>query len=205
MTRPVRPVRRAAPMAMLLALLLALTMSGCSGDDEPTASASSTPDTASPAKVHHVATTVTLGRLTGKIRPRNAKALKKRIGHVVDRWFDAAFVAGRYPRNDFHDAFPGFTSGARAEARHDRRLMSNQDIGRRISSVTDTQRRVRLDVLSVRRVAVALTARVVLEFRTDGKLHRRIRVAGRLYLTRDARQKSGWSVFGYDITKGGTR
>lgn len=183
-------------------LALALTASACSSgddEDEPSTAGSSAPSSsAAPA----VRTRATFGAVTGRLAAKERPHLKQSVTRAVDDWFDAAFVEGEYPRNDFHDAFPGFTTGAKAEARRDRMLMSNQDIGRRIDAVQVSRRRLRIDVLAVRRKPVAVTARFGLDFATTGKVRKHLQVKGRLFLTRNA---SGWRIFGYDVTKGGTR
>jgi hypothetical protein len=121
------------------------------------------------------------------------------VTKVVQRWFNAAYVAGEYPRKDFADAFPGFTRAAGDEARRDRKLMSNADIGARISDVTPTRSRVWIDVLSPNKRAVGVTARFELRFRTEGDLTRKVVVRGRLLMTRH--QGSGWRIFAYDVSK----
>ncbi|HEY0949304.1 hypothetical protein [Nocardioides sp.] len=189
---------RRAYAAALAALALALCLGACSGggDDEPEppgAAPSGAPST--PA----VRTEVTIGEITGAL-PRDARRrLAKHVGEVVDGWVQAAYLGGRYPRRDFSDSWPGFTAGAKDEAHRDKRLMSNQDIGERIDGVEARRSQVRVDVLAVRRHAVGVTARVVLRFRTTGKVERDVRVQGRLYLTPTGH---GWRVFGYDMTKG---
>ena len=64
-------------------------------------------------------------------RPR-AEQVVPEVAAVVDGWMDAAYVAGEYPRDDFADAFPGFTQGAAALATEDADLMTNADRGARI-------------------------------------------------------------------------
>jgi hypothetical protein len=80
--------------------------------------------------------------------------------------------------------------------------MSNADVGERIEGVEAKRRRVAVDVLAVKQRPVAVTARVLLGFRTTGDVERTVRVQGRLYLTRGG---DGWRVFGYDMTKGSDR
>ena len=121
------------------------------------------------------------------------------VAHAVDAWFDAAYVGGDYPRDDFADAWPGFTTGAQAEAQGDKALMSNQDIGADIAGVEATARKVTVDVLAVKGKPSGATARFVLKFRTDGDVQRKVEVRGRLFLTPEA---DGWHIFGYDVTKG---
>jgi len=193
-----RPTTRAAGTAATL-LVLALVAGGCQDDAEPSAdpTPSASTSVAPPAK-----TAVTYGRVTGKLPTADRKRLAAKVGAVVDGWMDAAYVGGDYPRRGFSDAWPGFTPGARDEARHDRALMSNADIGRRVDTVDATRRRVRIDALAVRKRPVGVTAHVLLDFATTGKVKRKVRVQGRLYLTH---RDGGWRVFGYDVTKGGAR
>ncbi len=196
---PLAPARALGLALSLLSLTLGLTLSACSGsDDEPDqpgagASTSAVPTT--PA----VETVVEVGRVTGRL-PKDARdRVVGEVAAVVDGWTQAAYLGGDYPRRDFSDSWPGFTTGAQEEARRDRALMSNEDIGERIDGVQLRRSRVRVDVLAVRQHAVGVTARVLLGFRTTGELERVVRVEGRLYLTHTER---GWRVFGYDVTKG---
>lgn len=201
MTNPRRPVVGRAPMLASIAVALALATGACSGDGSdksgPTEPSSSGPTSAPP-----VQTSARLGTITGHLAGKQRKPLKNGVTVAVDRWFDHAFVAGHYPRGDFHDAFAGFTAGARNEAVRDRRLMSNADIGRRIDAVDANRRRLHIDVLAVHGKPVGVTARFALVFTTSGRVHKRFRVQGSLFLTHTHRH---WRVFGYDVTKGGIR
>lgn len=193
--------RRGASWMLALALASTVALSSCSGDDDPGSPAGSpAPSSASTHGVEKVATKATIHRVTGKLGHRQRRVLKKKVAHVVDRWLDAAYVDGKYPRGSFADAFPGFTPGAAADARHDRTLMSNAAIGRKVNGVEAHNRRLRIDVLAVRRRAVGVTARFVLDFDTTGRLARSERVKGLLYMT--WHQHHGWKVFGYDVTRG---
>lgn len=192
--------RATGPVSLLL--LLALAVGGCSGDDEqgtPDAqpsSASSAPSEKAPPEVH---TKVSVGHVPGRLSAEAGRRAARNVGKVVDRWFDAAYVGGRYPRRDFRDSFPGFTPGAAASAHRDRALMSNQPLGPRIDEVRATQRLVWVDVLPAGGRAAAATARFRLAFTTTGKAERSVVVRGRLFLTPGPR---GWKVFGYDVAKG---
>ncbi len=193
-------VRRAYVAALAaLALTLGLTLGACSGGDDEPDDPGAAPSSAGAPAAPAVETVVAFGRVTGTL-PREARTrLADQVVAVVDGWTEAAYLGGDYPRRDFSDSWPGFTTGAQQEAHHDRALMSNEDIGDRIDGVEARRSRVRLDVLAVRKHAVGVTARVLLGFRTTGDLERDVRVAGRLYLTHTER---GWRVFGYDVTKG---
>jgi hypothetical protein len=189
---------RAAAVATALGVTIAL--GGCSaGDDEPGAE----PDGGSTASADageapEVETQVSVGEVTGKLDRARRERLSADVRSVVDGWLDAAYVAGDYPRTDFDDAWPGFTSGARAEAERDADLMSNRDLGADIDGVEPVGRAVRIDVLAVKGTPVGVTAHVILKFATTGETSERVKVAGRLYLTKGGQ---GWQVFGYDVTK----
>jgi len=153
-----------------------------------------TPTPASP----EMRTSASLGRVTGRLAARKRKRLVPDISEVVDRWLDAAYVGGDYPRATFKDSFPGFTRGATRSARTDKALLSNADIGPRITGVTVTRRTVRVDLLAVEGRARAATVRVRLGFTTSG-VRREFRVTGRVFLSQhDGR----WKIFGYDVAKG---
>jgi hypothetical protein len=191
--------RLLAPAVLLLAVGLS---AGCTSDGDSGRPAARTPTTSAStpsATPKPVRTRVSVVNVAGRL-PRDARQrVQRHVGRVVDGWFDAAYVGGRYPRRDFSDAYPGFTSGARAQAHRDRALMSNQPLGARISGVTATRRWVFLDVLAPRRHAAAVTARVRLAYRTEGRVERDVEVRGRLFLTPGPH---GWQVFGYDVAKG---
>ena len=57
-------------------------------------------------------TRVEVGEVAGKLAKGPARDVAADVAEVVDRWLDAAYVGGDYPRSDFGDAFPGFTKGA---------------------------------------------------------------------------------------------
>ena len=205
--------RRASPSgtrllgSLLTAALLVGALGGC-GDEPadrpaaaptsaPTAAASPTTATEVPG-VPAVRTKVRTGRVTGRLTARRRTRLVHHVAAVTDRWFDAAYVTGDYPRTNFARAFPGFTTGATRTAHRDRDLMTNADLGKRIDEVKVKRRTVTVDLLAVGGRARAATARVHLAFTTSG-VERRVRVTGRLFLT----QRNGrWRVFGYDVAKG---
>lgn len=190
-------VRRAAGAAV--ALVLALATAACSGDSDGAPTEPTAASTYGATEVRRIETQVTWGRVTGKL-PRDVRErVGRQVRELVEGWERAAYLGGDYPRRHFARAWPGFTRGAQEQARHDRALMSNEDIGGRIDGVRERHSRVRIDALAVKRHPVGITAHVLLAFRTTGKVRRDVRVQGRLYLTR----KDGhWRVFGYDVTKG---
>ena len=180
-------------------LVLALAAGGCSsGDSDDDASApSSTPATeqAAPPEVKIRARVATVA---GELPRQRRRAVARDVGRVVDRWFEAAYLGGDYPRTSFRDAWPGFTAGARDLARRDRKLTSNAALGTRTDDVRAIAKDVRIDVFSPKRKPAGATARFRLVFRTAGDAERRVRVSGRLVLTR---VKGTWRVFGFDVQR----
>jgi hypothetical protein len=196
-TRPSRAAR-----AVAAAACLALSVSACSGDtSDPSADpgdratgASEGTDAPSPLE-----TTATLGKITGKLPKGKRSKVRRQVARAVDAWFDAAYVGGDYPRNDFAASWPGFTTGAKARAKADKADLSNQDIGPQVDAVEAVTRKVAVDVLAVKGHPAGATARFVLRFRTQGEVQRKVEVRGRLFLTPG---HDGWRIFGYDVTKG---
>ena len=157
-TPPSRAVRRSHALAeagVLLVLALAVTLAACSGDSSDPSAGPGDPGTsegagATDAPAPPVETEAAMGRVTGQLPQEKRSKVRDQVAHAVDAWFDAAYVGGDYPRDDFADAWPGFTTGAQAEAQGDKALMSNQDIGADIAGVEATARKVTVDVLAVK-------------------------------------------------------
>jgi hypothetical protein len=194
------PRRRVAGLVTTLLVLVAASTS-CSGGDDKTEAPAPSPSASrsSSAPPREVTTQVSLERVPGHLPGEVRQRVRRQIGDLVDRWFDAAYIGGRYPRNDFHDAFPGFTVSARAQAHHDKALMTNQPLAKRIDGVRATQRLVWIDVLPAGGRAAGATARFRLEYTTTGDVRKSVAVRGRLFLTPGP---DGWKVFGYDVAKG---
>ncbi len=192
-----RPALAAASMLLCLSLGATACSDESSGGDD---TSSQPPLPSGEPSKFQIETTTTFGQVVGRLPSKDRKRLSAAITPVVQRWFNAAYVGGDYPRNNFRDAFPGFTAGARAAARRDLDLMSNDGIGDRISGVTPKTSQIWLDVLAVGRHAAAVTARFHLGFKTQGDLERRIGVHGRVLLTR---AKTGWRIFAYHVAKNG--
>ena len=83
-----------------------MTRAGPEGAPADGGSSATDPDAPPP-----LATKATLGRVTGKLPKAKQSKVRKQVARAVDAWFDAAYVAGDYPRNDFANAWPGFTTG----------------------------------------------------------------------------------------------
>lgn len=200
-----RSVLRPRPGTRLLApavaLLVGLAAGGCS-DTEPSPSGETGPELSEPsaAPTLEIEPVTTLGRVTGKLPRKDAKAVEDRVSRIAVRWLTDAYVGGSYPRKTFNNSFADFNRGARAAARDDLRVMSNADIGNGVESVTPTKMDIEVDLLAVGKHAVGSTAHVFTTFRTEGSKRDRYRVSGRLLLTKD---EGRWTVFGYHVSKGG--
>ena len=140
-----------------------------------------------------------LGKVSGRMKPKAAKAVVARVAPVVDGWFEAAFLAGDYPRANFGRSFPGFTRGAADDAQRDASLMTNKDIGSDVESVIAQAKLVEVDLLAADRRAAGATARFTLVFKTAGDYAKQVSVKGQLFLTKGNEGK--WRVFGYKVTR----
>ena len=200
-----RPATCRTPWARTCAsLALALSLSACNAAPEPDAVAPATygaPDSVTLTS-NAVDTETRIHRVYGRLPGARRKAVRRDIGRVVDRWWEAAYLGGTYPRDSFPDAFPGFTRGAAREARTDKALLTNATGGARVESVTPRRRTVTIDVMAVGGQARSVTARFLLRFSTTGDEAGVTVVRGRLFLTR---RNGPWRIFGYDVAKGDRR
>lgn len=201
MTRTSRTRRSVA----VVVALGALSVAGCSDGDEPSPETAPTESPTvelsepSDAPTLEVEPVTRSGSIVGRLPKQDRGRVERAVSDRAVRFLNAAYLAGDYPRADFRDAYPGFTGGAAKLARRDRALLTNQPIGQRIDEVTPTAIAVKVDLLAVNKHAVASTAHVELAFRTAGKVSKRVRVQGRLLLTK----KDGrWKIFAYDLSKG---
>lgn len=200
-----RPLAAVLPALVSGLLVVALT-TACSVDDAPggaspaeTAAPMETATQAAPETAPPLVTSARVVQVVGRMPKKRRNAVRRDVTKVVNGWWRAAYLDGSYPRTSFRASYPGFSRGAKQRARRDERLMSNADIGASIDSVESTRRRVLLDVLAIRGRPTSVTARIDLRFRTTGQDGQRVKVKGRLFLTR---QHGSWQVFGYDVTKG---
>jgi hypothetical protein len=189
---------------------LALAAGGCGGSSSsspqaapPSSPVASPTDGGSPP----MATRVTLGKVSGTIRKPYRKAFRKhrkpletQIRTAVDGWFDGGFLGVGYPADSFPRAFDTFTGRAAADARRQKRLMTNWKWRHDIDGVTTTKRKVTLDVFAPKGRPAGVTARIKLGFTTTGHKKKKVTVTGRLFLTRNPR--GHWRIFGYDVSKG---
>ena len=181
-------------------LVLSLPLTACQSASEPSAAPErlSQGDDQVRLAAHPVETHTKIHRVFGRLPEPRRRAVRRQVGEVVDRWWDAAYLGGTYPRGSFPSAFPGFTASAEKRARADKALMTNRALGPQVDSVTARHRQVSLDILSTGRRARAVTAHVVLRFDTEGAKAGTIVVRGRLFLTH---KRGAWRIFGYDVAK----
>jgi hypothetical protein len=198
---------RIAAAAGLVAL--ALASGGCSSSGSSSPAAAPTTGGSQAGGVRPVASTVVLGKVAGTIRKKSWKVftqhrkhLLTRVGQAVDTWLDGGFVGVDYPRHSFGTAFAAFTTPAKHDARHQRRLMTNWHLRKRIDGVRVKKRKVSVDVLAPRGRPAGATAHVNLVFKTTGQAEKRVTVRGRLFLAPDP--QGTWRIFGYDVSKGAT-
>ena len=138
--------------------------------------------------------------MTGKLPKEKRSKVRKQVAHAVDAWFDAAYLGGDYPRNDFADVVARLHRRRRRPTpRATRRLMSNQDIGADIDGVEATDRKVTVDVLAVKGHPAGPRRTSCSSSTPAATSSARSRSAARLFLTPG---DDGWQVFGYDVTKG---
>lgn len=192
---------RSRRFAAVLATLAVLAVTGCSGDEEPAPSSETTESMGEPSEAPtlQIAPVTESGETVGRLPRKDRNRVEQAVSRAAVRYLEAAYVAGNYPRARFNGSFEGFTPGAAAAARRDRDLLTNRKIGKRVDSVTATGLRVEVDLLAVRKRAVAATAHIRLGFRTTGRFERRVRVQGELRLTKS---DGAWKIFAYDLTKG---
>lgn len=194
--------RRCAGLA--LAVLLALTGTACTSDSDASASPErlSRNDAQASLAAHAPATTTKIHRVHGRLPDARRKAVRRQVGRVVDRWWDAAYLGGTYPRSSFPSAFPGFTDGAEQRAKADKALLTHQTRGPHVDAVTARRKAVSLDILATGKRARTVTAGFVLRFENSGDKAGTTTVRGRLFLIR---KRGAWRIFGYDVAKGSTR
>jgi hypothetical protein len=186
---------------LVLVLVASLAAAACQSPSSPSASPErlSRTDARATLASHPVQTKTGIHRVFGRLPDARRKVVRRQVGKVVDRWWDAAYLGGAYPRSSFPSAFPGFTAGAQERARGDKALLTNVSHGPDIDTVTAKHRRVTLDILATGKQARSVTAHFVLRFETTGQKTSTTVVRGRLFLTR---KRGGWRIFGYDVAKG---
>lgn len=182
-----------------LATVAVLTLAGCSGDDQAPSESGPSLQEPSEAPTIQIEPVTESGVVVGGLPRKDRERVEAAVSRTSVRMLESAYLSGEYPRTDFSGSFRGLTPGAAAVARHQVDLLTNQRIGGRIDGVTPTLLRVKVDLLAVRKRAVAATAHVQLAYRTTGKVERRVRVQGELRLTK---RGGTWKIFAYDLTKG---
>lgn len=198
----VRPVRRAVAGVACAALLTGIA--GCTSDTdspEPSPLPGASTGTAPTLDAKPVPMSVRVTRVSGKLNKPDRASLERNIGRKIGGYWNAAYLGGKYPRNDFGDAFPTFSKGAAQKARHDRGFLTNASLGGSTESVAPKVKQARLSVLVPNKAVAGVTARIRLVFVADrGEAPaQRVTISGRLLLTR--KDPGGWQIFGYDVRR----
>lgn len=185
------------------AILIALALASCSHDQAEQQQG------ADPLKASHsansaqgapraVALISNAGVTHGSMPAGDDARIAKTVGNLVDDWLTNAYLAGPWPRRNFTDVWPHFTTDLKHRAHAERATTSNAEIAARIDGVRALTRLVIVDVLAASNKAAGATARLKLEFVTSGQVRQKVTISGQLYLTPT---KSGWAIFGYDLTR----
>ncbi|MBD8870121.1 hypothetical protein [Nocardioides donggukensis] len=193
------PQRRAAIAAAVLSIVAA--GGACAGEEEaePPASSSDSQEPTAEPEPKDARLRARVGAVTGELRPERRRAVARAVGGAVDRWFEAAWLAGDYPRTKFGlGAFPGFTREAAGRARADRRLLTNRVLGGRVDDVVARRREVVVDIFSPAGRPAGATARFRMVMVTLGQAERRVAVRGSLVLTPGPER---WRITGYDVAR----
>lgn len=177
---------RLSPLAgVALAFATGLVASACSmdaGGDDSAPSALPTPS---------VPYAVKLVKVTGKLPDAARDDVRTKAAAAIQDWWQAAYLS-----TGASNRFPGFTPGAAKLAAHDAGLLSNKGEPSGIDSRNVVRRSVDLDVLAVKGKAKGATARLHLNYDTNG-VARRCTVGGTVSLVPVG---SSWRIFGYDVT-----
>lgn len=192
-------------LAGLTCAALMAGATGCSGDKaSPEPASSPVPSSSTGASATLDAKPVPMDVEVVSVAGRKMKKAKVRIiehqiGKLVSDYFDAAFLAGDYPRTRFSD-FPAFSKEAAQLAGRDRAQVTNQGLGASTEQVVPKRKWARLSVLRPNKIVVGVTAGVRLVFvAVRPGVDQMVTVSGRLMV---ARAKSGrWQIFGYDLSR----
>ncbi len=197
-TKPRWSTSRRVATALTAAVLTGtVALTGCGGEPEKPA-ASPSPSPTPPPTVKSVAKLV---HVQGKFPRSRNQAVAANVAKVVDRWLQAAYVGGDYPRatSTFTaKSFPGFTQGTIAQAGKQMSLMSNATIAPHIDGVEVVASDVHVDLLANNNYPVGAVARIRLVYDTTGERESRQTVLGTLDMVPT---KTSWAVFGFNITR----
>lgn len=194
-----------AAAVVAVAATLVLTLVTCSGDDdsEPASTPSESTSTVKAQELEkaNAELSVRIVQIGGGVKRAERAQLTQQIADPIRQWTDAAYLAGKFPREDYTDeAFPGWTTQAAALARRDRAVTTNAAVSQQVVRVIADRRTARLYVFAVGGRVGGATARLLLNMTAEKKSGERLRfaVAGNVYLTHKANH---WRIFGYDLNR----
>ena len=181
-----------------MVVALAAGSAACTHHTTPAASVSPSP---SASVAPPVPLSIRVTRVSGKLSAANASSLQSSVGATLDRYFDAAYLGGTYPRTDFSTALSLFPANLATQAKHDTVLLTNAALGGSTQSVTAKVKTAYLSVFAPHNKPAGVSARINLVYvdNRGDQPAREVTVSGRLMLTPT---KSGsWRIFGYSISR----
>ena len=186
--------RRRSGGALVVALLLAVTVGGCTEKPAPVpAEPTTTPATAAASTPAPASSDLAVSLSADGLSPAGKAALTKVIGSVVGGWLEAAYLSGPVGARPGPQRFPGFTDGAaRSAAKHPRQL-TNAALGAKAKGLVATARTVKASAYVAGGQAHGVVADVAM---TASGPRAKLTVRGSVQLTRTS---GGWHIFGYDI------
>ena len=197
-TRQFRPTSRRVAAALTATVLTGtLALAGCGGEPEKSASSPSPSPTPPPT----VKSAAKLIHVQGKFPKNRHQAAATNVAKAVDRWLQAAYVGGEYPRatSTFTaKALPGFSKGAIAQAGKQMTLMSNATIAPHVDGIKVVSSYVNVDLLANNNYPIGAVARVRLVYDTAGDRKSRQTIRGSLDMVPT---ETSWAVFGFNVTR----
>jgi hypothetical protein len=143
---------------------------------------------------------VSIGAMKGGVQKSRRDGIRHAAAKPIERWMQAAFLAGTYPHSSFPHAFAGWTAQAARLAMRDKGLTTNASLGRELVGISADHRIARLYVFAVRGVTGGATANVRMRLtgeKSNGNLTTFV-ISGSLDLTRKGHT---WRIFGYDLDR----
>ena len=94
---------------LVLVLLVPLSATACRSGSDPSAAPErlSRNDAQAALASQPVETTTKIHRVFGRLPDARRKVVRRQVGKVVDRWWDASYLGGTYPRSSFPVRLPG--------------------------------------------------------------------------------------------------
>jgi len=198
---------RSTVAALTLALVAAVGLTACSGDDtegSSSAPTSAADDSASTAEAQSIdkanaKLTARVVEIGPGVKKKAQTHIRRQLARPIESWMDSAYLAGDFPhqgytKKDFH----GWTAQAATLAARDKKTTSSDFVRQKAVQVVADRRDARLFVFTMNGVAGGATANIYLIMTATMKsgAEKKYAVAGQVYLTRKG---NDWRIFGYDL------